>query len=125
MRSHGVADMPDPTNSGAVNVHFQTGGKDGSPVSSGIVRTSPQYLSADKACRPLLPGGVPTPAETERALEKGVKVAQCMRSHGVPNYPDPTKANVVRLPPDVDPGSPQFQSAQKLCQSLVPGSSGK
>jgi hypothetical protein len=125
MRSHGVPNFPDPTSNGTLNVNFQTGGKGGSPGSSGINRNSSQYISADQDCRHLLPGGVPTPAQNQLALVKGLKFAQCMRSHGIPNFPDPTAANAVHLGAGVDPGSPQFQNAQKICQNLVPGAGTK
>jgi hypothetical protein len=121
MRSHGVPNFPDPTSNGTLNVNFQTGGKGGSPVSSGINRNSPQYVSAAQACRHLLPGGTPTPAQAQQALATGLKLAQCMRSHGVPNFPDPSTAGVVHLGADVDMSSPLFQDAQKVCQSVVPG----
>jgi hypothetical protein len=120
MRSQGVANYPDPTNDGQINVDFAHGGKDGTPASGGIDRMSPQYISADKTCRHLLPGGVPTPAQNQLALAEELKFAQCMRSHGVANFPDPTNAGVVRLL-GVDQNAPQYQSAQKVCGALVPG----
>jgi hypothetical protein len=122
MRSHGVANFPDPTSDGQIDVDFAHGGKDGSPASAGIDRNSPQYISADQTCRHLLPGGLPTPAQDQQALAKGLKFARCMRGHGVANYPDPNPANpnVVRVI-GVDTRSPQFQSAQKVCESLIPG----
>ena len=120
MRSHGVPNFPDPSASGQINVDFAYGGKDRSPASAGIDRMSPQYISADQTCRHLLPGGVPTPAQNQQALAKELKFAQCMRSHGVPNFPDPTNAGVVHLI-GVDQNSPQFQSAGKTCEALVPG----
>lgn len=124
MRSHGVPNFPDPTSDGQINVQFAIGGKDGSPATSGIDRMSPRYLSADQSCRPLLPGGVPTPAQNQRALARDVKFARCMRSHGVTNFPDPTSAGVVRLL-GVDQNSPQYLSAEKVCPSLVPGADSK
>lgn len=124
MRSHGVPNFPDPASNGSLNVKFATGGKDGAPASSGIDRMSSQYISADETCRHLLPGGVPTPAQNQLALAMGLKFAICMRKHGVANYPDPTTAGVVHLE-GVDPSSPEFQSAQKVCQSLVPGMGSK
>jgi hypothetical protein len=126
MRSHGVANEPDPAANGDINVQFATGGKGGAPASSGIDRMAPQYVSADRTCRHLLPGGTPTPAQTERALAQAVKFAQCMRSHGVSNYPDPNPADpgVVHLI-GIDPNSPQVESAQKACQTLVPGANSK
>lgn len=125
MRSHGVATFPDPSADGALSVDFATGGKDGSPMSSGIDRNSPQYVSAEGTCRHLLPGGVPTPTQTQEELANGLKFAQCMRGHGEPDFPDPTSAGVVRLGTGIDPSSPQFQSAQRICQALVPGSGTK
>jgi hypothetical protein len=126
MRLHGEPDFPDPAANGTLNVNFATGGKGGAPVSSGINRNSPQYFSADKTCRHFLPGGVPTPAQTQQALAKALKFSQCMRHHGVPNFPDPNPTNpgVVRLV-GIDASSPQFQSALQTCEALVPGSSSK
>jgi hypothetical protein len=127
MRSHGVLNFPDPSSDGQINVDFAHGGKDGSPASAGIDRMSPQYISADQTCRHLLPGGTLTPAQTQQALTEGLKLAKCMRSHGVPSYPDPNPTNpgVVHLGAGVDPSSPQFQRAQKVCDSLVPGTGSK
>jgi hypothetical protein len=124
MRSHGVSNFPDPTSDGQINVNFASGGKDGAPMSSGIDRMSPQYISADRTCRQLLPGGVPTIAQNQQALAEELKFAQCMRSHGVSNFPDPTDAGVVHLI-GVDRNSPQYQSAQKTCEALVPGADSK
>lgn len=120
MRSHGVSNFPDPTSDGQIDVKFAYGGKDGAPASSGIDRMSPRYISADQTCRHLLPGGLPTAAQNQQALGKELKFAQCMRSRGVSNFPDPTNAGVVR-DIGVDQNSPQFQSAQKACDALVPG----
>jgi hypothetical protein len=66
------------------------------------------------------------PAQIQQALAKRLKFARCMRSHGVPNYPDPNPANpnVVHLL-GIDPSSPQFQNAQKTCETLVPGTGAK
>ena len=48
--------------------------------------------------------------------------AECMRSHGVPDFPDPGPIHIdVRAHPDLDPKSPAFVAAQKACVSLEPG----
>jgi hypothetical protein len=57
-----------------------------------------------------------------RAAEyaKLLAYSRCMRSHGVPNYPDPVSNGTgisVELP---DSSSPQFQAAQQACRSLAP-----
>jgi hypothetical protein len=36
------------------------------------------------------------PAVVQRALEEGRRLAQCMRSDGVPNWPDPTVDSMGR-----------------------------
>ena len=124
MRSHGVANFPDPSSNGMLNDDFASGGK-GGPISSGINRNSPQFIQASTVCRHLLPGGIPTAAQNQLALTKGLKFARCMRGHGVANYPDPTTAGVVHLGAGVDPSSPEFQNARTLCQTLVPGEGSK
>lgn len=59
-------------------------------------------------------GGAGLPAGTAQALA----YAQCMRSHGIPGFPDPnTHGNILfSLPASIDTHSPQFQSADKTCQ---------
>ncbi|HZV27618.1 MAG TPA: hypothetical protein VFG00_15175 [Acidothermaceae bacterium] len=45
-----------------------------------------------------------------------------MRSHGVPDFPDPGPIHIdVSAHPDLDPSSPAFVAAQKACLSLQPG----
>ena len=51
----------------------------------------------------------------------------CMRSHGVPNFPDPTRngdflfhAGTVNGAAGVNPNSSQFVAANKACQHLLP-----
>ena len=51
--------------------------------------------------------------------------ANCMRSHGVPNYPDPSGSGptvqLLGASSGINPQSPAFQSAQTSCQRLLPG----
>jgi hypothetical protein len=47
-----------------------------------------------------------------------------MRSHGLPQFPDPgNHGTSLRVGPvdGVDPGSPQYQAAQASCGSFLPG----
>src|SRR5262245_8760032 len=51
------------------------------------------------------------------------KFSQCIREHGVPNFPDLRSVNgriQFSLPPGVESNSPQFQQAMKACRSLSP-----
>jgi hypothetical protein len=84
MRANGVFNFPDPTAGGGLE--FQTG--------AGVV-SSPAFKVAQAKCRKLLPnGGPPGPGATSHAsaqtLAKLVKIAECMRQHRVPQFPDPT-----------------------------------
>lgn len=54
-----------------------------------------------------------------------VRFTSCMRSHGVPQFPEPTKTATgvsLRIGPGngVDPTSSQFRSAMVSCSSLLP-----
>jgi hypothetical protein len=50
---------------------------------------------------------------------KLVQFAQCMRSHGLSNFPDPTAEGAFNLPAGMS-RSPQFQAADQACRSLAP-----
>lgn len=44
----------------------------------------------------------------------------CLRTHGVPNIPDPGAEGGIRLPSGVNLSSPAFEAAQASCANLVP-----
>lgn len=122
MRSHGVPSFPDPNSQGQISF--------GS--SNGINPQSPQFQSAQQACQKVLPnGGKPTPAQQAQALAAGLKMSQCMRAHGITDFPDPsTKGGGISIKinggagSDLNPQSPLFQSAQKACAKDLPGKVG-
>ena len=62
------------------------------------------------------------PSATASVPAGALKLSQCMRSHGVPNFPDPGPDGELSIGPGsgIDPGSPAFQSAQRACRSLLP-----
>ncbi len=117
MRKHGVSNFPDPNGQGQITF--------GS--SDGIDPSSPQFQSAQKACQKVLPnGGVPTPAQLAQAQTAMLKYSACMRSHGVPKFPDPNFSGghaslSIGSGSGIDPQSAQFQAAQTACQSDLPG----
>lgn len=51
--------------------------------------------------------------------------SRCMRSHGVPNFPDPKQVGggiqIAGSHGGVDPHSPAFTSAEQACRHLQPG----
>ena len=60
---------------------------------------------------------------------QALQFAQCMRAHGVPNFPDPkVSGNTVEIGggpnSGIDPNSSTFQAAQQACASLLPGKNG-
>jgi hypothetical protein len=54
-----------------------------------------------------------------------LKLAQCMRSHGVPGFPDPRpNGGGLIIGSNINPQSPAFISAQKACTKLGLGGPG-
>jgi hypothetical protein len=47
--------------------------------------------------------------------------SNCMRSHGVPSFPDPSPGGGIHLSSGMNPFSPAFRAAQAACHSLLPG----
>jgi len=123
MRSHGVPEFPEPTE-GHLLIHSSVH----NGQVTGVNPQSSQFQAAQKVCGKLMPeGGTPSPAQQAKAQESALKFSQCMRTHGVPNFPDPTfSGGGARLTlkaggaNGIDPNSPQFKAAQKTCQSLMP-----
>jgi hypothetical protein len=125
MRSHGVANFPDPGGSGGgLRLQVQNG-PNGASV-NGVPVNGRAFQSAMQACRSYLPnGGHPTAAQTAQARAQALAMSRCMRMHGVPNFPDPQFQSGagggigVRLSgANIDPNSPSFQAAQKACGSI-------
>jgi hypothetical protein len=124
MRAHGVPDFPDPDSNGQFNVD---------PHSA-----SSQETAADQVCHHLLDGGrgggQVSAAQRQHMLGQLVRYAQCMRAHGVPNFPDPdtTGGGVGQHAgmgfdtngTGIDMNSPQFQSANHACQHLANSAKG-
>lgn len=82
MRANGVPTFPDPNPGGG----FQLGG--------GIDPSSPAFKAAEARCQKILAGGgLPAPGSTThpsaQTLAKLLKIARCVRQHGVAQFPDP------------------------------------
>ena len=57
--------------------------------------------------------------------QSALAFAACVRSHGVPKFPDSavqasSKGVILSAPPGIDVHSPQFESAMQACRSLLP-----
>jgi len=79
LRSNGVANYPDPSSNGRPQSLNQ------------VNANSPTFLRAYGACRKYAPigerGGPPPPSAAQ--LRFALAFAQCMRTHGFPQFPDP------------------------------------
>ena len=69
--------------------------------------------------------GTSATAGGSSTYNKAVAYAQCMRAHGVPNFPDPLPNGGFGLSPAVTGGtagqvSPQSQAAERACSALDP-----
>lgn len=133
MRAHGVPNFPDPTTSGS-GIQLRVG------PSSGVDPRSPAFRSAQQACAKLLPGGGPPTQLSARDRQAALTFARCMRAHGEPDFPDPTR-NIPSTPSPgtrttvialahigafvlgqgIDPQSPAFRRAAAACGLKPPG----
>jgi hypothetical protein len=123
MRSHGDPTFSPPTT--VDNATEQVVGWAQPGDLKGDPQALSQYRTANRTCEVLLPnsGAGPSQAQVQQQLAKDLKFSKCMRSHGIPNFPDPKESKQgisISSPHDLDPKSPQFQAAQRDCRSLVP-----
>lgn len=114
LRSHGV------------DAQLGQGGR-GVEITGGPGSAS-KMSTVQAACRKYLPGGGPkpmTPEEQEKELKYLVKLARCMRAHGVPDFPDPSPNAsppfaITKLPA----ATPAFERAAKACGATGPNGQG-
>jgi hypothetical protein len=116
MREHGV-DVSVGSNG---NINITSGGSGGGSGSGG----QQQSQAAENACRNLLPpASSQVQAHQEQALKQALKYTLCMRSHGMPDFPDPSEVSGRPIGfSGVDAASPAYPKANQVCQSQLPGS---
>ena len=122
MRANGVPNFPDPNGSG------------GFPVCGGFDPGSPVVRTAQAKCRHLMPPGPGSgPPPSAQTLARFLKIARCMRRHGVPQFPDPQTSAppggppagiselsdiegvILLFPSSIDQQSPVFTRAAAAC----------
>lgn len=122
MRANGVPNFPDPNGQGVIQ-------------GSGIDPNSSAFQRAQQKCAKETGGGLGTrsPAQVAQAEAAALAFSKCMRSHGVPGFPDPQFGSGGRISIRIsarggeagfDPQSAIFQRAQQRCSSLLPGRAG-
>lgn len=113
MRSHGVPNWPDPVPTPSGGYGYRT---------TGVNPKSAAFQGALQACKALSPqwwsgsSGQQLSAAQQQAW---LNWAKCIRSHGVPNFADPTfpGGGAVRISGADPSSSPQLQSAMNACKS--------
>ncbi|HEV8104882.1 MAG TPA: hypothetical protein VGP69_14220, partial [Gaiellaceae bacterium] len=114
-----------------VSVTFQQNGTYKWSVTYSQLGSTPP-ITAPASSTDVPPGTLPpntqtqdkqTPPITPADRLDYLKGAACMRSHGFPDFPDPTFANntvTFKIPPDIDPNSSQAKTAEAICVKLIP-----
>jgi hypothetical protein len=83
MRENGVSEFPDPDASGNLTI-------DGVLNGSSIDPDSPAWKGAVATCKDLQPPGFTGGGERSSSEQEGaLRFAQCIREHGVRDFPDP------------------------------------
>ncbi len=125
MRSHGVADFPDPDSKGRIRI---TSGMTAGGTHTGLDPNSPQWQKAMRSCKQFAPnGGAPDAKAQAAAIKQMLAFAACMRAHGVLKFPDPQVVQgggvkeTMKPADGLDPASPTFQAAQTTCHKSQPG----
>jgi hypothetical protein len=114
MHSHGDPNQVDPTIDAnkVIHITFPPGAGNGPGSLGGVSGSCSAYLTAaSTALRGGKPPQKPDPAKMER-------FSQCMRAHGIPDFPDPGSGGLsLQSHPgsDLSPNNPTFQNAAKLC----------
>jgi hypothetical protein len=134
MRSHGVPNFPDPDGSG--NLPKADAHRLG--VSSSQLQATQQAcqhqlpnnggaINADSISQCMMASDCP-PALVQHVLNEERNFAQCLRSHGVPNWPDPSIDSqgrpvfAISISRDgFDPYSPPIWAKGNECSHLMPG----
>jgi hypothetical protein len=134
MRSHGVPNFPDPdAGSGQVpKVDAQRLGVASSQLQAAQTACQPLYPSSDGSIeqqteRCISTGNCP-PALVQQVLTLERSFSACMRSHGLPHWPDPSLDSegrpvfIISISGDlggVDPHDPQISSKEDECGRLT------
>lgn len=119
MRAHGVTHFPDP---GGPVPNGPYNSFAGIVIPPSLNLRSPAVKAAKRSCQGLLTsvlssqGKPPITAAQKASL---IKNAQCLRKHGVPNYPDPTfpagGGIAIQAGTGFNPDSEAFKRAQSAC----------
>lgn len=79
------------------------------------------HLSSTKSASQASPEGAGASPESPSSFQqKEIAFAKCMRSNGVPNFPDPSAGGGFAVHGGFDPQSPAINAARAKCRQLLP-----
>jgi len=110
MRAQGIAWFPDPQPDGGLVVSEPEGDN------------QQKYKAAQEACKQYDPNGSKGGAADPADVAKMQKASQCMRDHGVSNWPDPDSNGNVHIDEKmgIKRDDPAVKKAQQECQKYFP-----
>jgi hypothetical protein len=111
MRENGYPDFPDPQASGEF-------------PSFGISVSPAVWVKALRACKELRPPGSFSAHMSHKELSAALKFAQCIRAHGVKDFPDPVQdepiIDTTKIPSANRPGGMSIlNAATRKCGDLI------
>jgi hypothetical protein len=137
VRTHGVPNFPDLTGGSGGGLRIQqnqTSGSGSSMTVNGVPVSAPAFQAAQRVCQKYLPKPKPvTATQVSNIRAAALKMAQCMRTHGVPNFPDPTVQTspgggigirITGAGSGFNPNTPAFQKAQTECGGILKAAGG-
>jgi hypothetical protein len=109
IRAHGVSDFPDPN---AKNQYDY-----------GVSVTPAVWKQATTACKDLQPPGTLSSKRTPKEQSASLRFAQCIRDHGVKDFPDPVNGepmiDTYKIPSANQPGGMTILNAAiQKCRSV-------
>jgi hypothetical protein len=117
MRNHGIANFPDAPG---------PDGAGGRTWKSAFQNSSPAFVTADTACRHLLPGGgqARSSAPSHRQIGAMLAFARCVRNHGFTRFPDPNSTGITHqmlAAAGINLHQPALLQAADACVSVTHG----
>ena len=109
MRDNGFTEFDDPTPDGDLRIQVTP-------------ESAPRFQAAGEACRDLAPEGFRDEGVTPEDLDALLKLSQCVRENGVPDFPDPNADGGYDLSGvSTGPNDPRIEVAMDACSDLRQG----
>lgn len=104
LRDNGYAEFPDPDADGGFKFLINP-------------ESAPRFQAATAACRDLAPEGMRDEGVTPEQLDALIKLSQCVRENGVPEFPDPgPQGNYDLNGTGIGPGDTRLEAAMATCR---------